>query len=376
MNINSRRTWAEVDLGAIENNIKNIKEYVGDNIKVLAVVKADAYGHGSVPVAKRLTENGADYLGVAFVGEAEELRSAGIDCPILLLGYTNAADVEKAVELGVTPTIFHFETAKRFSDAAIKAGKVVKIHVKIDTGMNRVGFECNDKSVEEIVKISKLENLEIEGIFTHFACADEALREYTDYQAENFLGFIGKLEKQGINILIKHACNSAGIIGFPEYHFDMVRAGIITYGIAPSEEVDISKLNLKPALTVKSTVSRVFDIAPGEKISYGGTFIAQKPMKAAVLPIGYADGYLRALSNKGIVLVNGQYAKVIGRICMDQCIIDVTNVNNINVEDEVIIAGGSHDCPVSFEALAKICDTISYELFCVIGKRVPRVYLG
>ncbi len=369
------RTWAEVDLGAIKNNIKNIKACVGDKTKVLAVVKADAYGHGAIAVAETLLKNGADCLGVAFIDEAEQIRNAGIICAILLLSYTAGADVDRVVEMNITPTVFHFKSAKMFSEAAKKAGKTLKIHIKTDTGMNRVGFAANDESVNEIVEISRLENIEIEGIFTHFSCADEAIQDYTHAQAEKFLKFVNTLKEKGVNIPIKHACNSAGIVQFPEYHFDMVRAGIITYGMPPSDDVDISLLNLKPALTLKSTVSRVFEIPAGEKISYGGTYVADKPMKAAVVSIGYADGYLRALSSKAPMLVDSQPAKVVGRICMDQCIIDVTNVNNIKVEDEVTIAGGEPGGPVSFDTLAKLCGTISYELLCLIGKRVPRIYL-
>lgn len=376
MNNYTRRSWAEVDLDALKNNIINIKDYVGKKTKVLVIVKADAYGHGAVWSAKTLISNGADCLGVAFIDEAEELRNAGINSPILLLGYTSRQDVARVVDRDITPTVFSYDLAKDFSDVAVKNGKTVKIHIKIDSGMNRVGFDCNEKSVEEIVKISKLPGIEIEGIFTHFSCADGIDREYTDMQAEKFMWIVEKLEQEGVKIPVKHACNSAGIVKFPEYYFDMVRSGIITYGMPPSDEVDVSSLKLKPAMTFKSTVSRVFDIVAGEKVSYGGTFSPDKDMKAAVVTTGYADGYSRLLSNKATVMVNGQPAKVVGRICMDQCIIDVTNVNNIKVEDEVIIAGGQPDCPTSFDFLAKLCGTISYELLCLVGKRVPRIYLN
>ena len=370
------RTWAEIDLNALKNNIRNIKSHVGENTKVMAIVKADAYGHGAIPTSKALISGGADCLGVAFIDEAEQIRNAGITCPILLLGYTAEEDIKRAVELDITPTVFGISAAEKISQEAKKAGKTVKIHIKIDSGMNRIGFVCNEKSVNEIARISRLENIEIEGIFTHFSCADEADRGYTDSQAKKFISLVKRLEEKGVNIPIKHACNSAGIVVFPEYHFDMVRAGIITYGMSPSEYVDISQLGLKPALTFKSTVSRVQEISPGEKISYGGTFVSEKNMKIATVPIGYADGYLRSLSDKACMLVNGQPAKVVGRICMDQCIIDVTNVNNIKVEDEVVVAGGEKDSPVSFDRLAALAGTINYELFCLIGKRVPRIYIG
>ena len=369
------RTWAEINLDALKNNIKNIKSYVKSGTKVMAVVKADAYGHGSPMAAKTLIQNGADYLGVAFIDEAKQLRDEGIDCPILVLGYTAAEDVEKMVELDIIPTIYQFDSAEKFSDAAVKLGKKVKIHIKLDTGMNRIGFPCSEESLETIRKISKLKNIEIEGIFTHFSCADDKERDYTDAQAEKFIWAVNSLEKMGIYIPIKHVCNSAGTINFPEYHFDMVRAGIIVYGVKPSDYVDISPLNLEPALTLKSMVTRVLEIGAGEKISYGGTFVSENDTKIAAISIGYADGYLRTLSGKAPVLINGECAKVVGRICMDQCIIDVTSVNNIKVEDEVIVAGGPTESPVSFDKLAVLAGTINYELFCLIGKRVPRVYL-
>ena len=368
------RTWAEIDLDALKNNIRNIKSHVGENVKVMAVVKADAYGHGAVPVSKVLADNGADALAVAFIDEAEQIRNAGLSCPILLLGYTAEEDIKRAIELDITPTIFHMQSAERISEEAKKLGKTVKIHIKVDTGMNRIGFACDEISVCEIEKISKLDNIVVEGIFTHFSCADEECPDYTHRQAEKFTGFVKSIEEKGVNIPIKHACNSAGIVAFPEYHFDMVRSGIITYGMSPSNHIDISLLGLKPALTFKSTISRVQEIGPGEKISYGGTFVSDKNMKIATIPIGYADGYLRALSDKAYMLAGGEPAKVVGRICMDQCIIDVTNVNNIKVEDEVVVAGGQPDSIVSFDRLAAIAGTINYELFCLIGKRVPRIY--
>ena len=369
------RTWAEIDLDALENNIKNIKSYVKSGTKVMAVVKADAYGHGCPVAAKTLIKNGADYLGVAFIDEAKQIRDAGIDCPILVLGYTAAEDVEKMVELDVTPTVYQLESAEKFSKAAIKYGKKVKIHIKLDTGMNRIGFPCNEESLKTIEIISNLPNIEIEGIFTHFSCADDKDRDYTDSQAKKFIWAAESLEKMGVSIPIKHVCNSAGIVNFPEYHFDMVRAGIIIYGVKPSDYVDISPLELKPALTLKSMVTRIQKIGAGEKISYGGTFVSEKDTKIAAISIGYADGYLRILSGKAPVLINGETAKVVGRICMDQCIIDVTSVNNIKVEDEVIVAGGESGSPVSFDKLAELAGTINYELFCLIGKRVPRIYL-
>ncbi len=368
------RTWAEINLDALSNNIRNIKKYIGAEKKLLAVVKADAYGHGYLNVAKTMLENGADYLSVAFIDEGEQLRKHGIKCPILILGYTSEADLERVVNADIIPTIYHLSAAKKLSEIAKKAGKTVKIHIKVDSGMNRIGFLCNSESADIIEKINNLDNIEIEGIFTHFSCADEE-SEYTKIQFEKFMDFTSELEKRGIKIPVKHACNSAGIVRFPEYHLDMVRAGIICYGMSPGGKADITKLELQPVMSIKTTLTKVQEIEAGEKISYGATFVSEKPMTIATIPIGYADGYLRSLSGKAEVIVGGEYAKLVGRICMDQCIIDVTNVNNIKVEDEVVVVGSLGDKCVSFDELAQKSDTINYELLCLIGKRVPRVYL-
>ena len=376
MERHTQRTWAEIDLAAIAGNISNIKKYVGEKSKVMAVVKADAYGHGAVQTAKAMLENGADCLGVAFIDEAEQLRAAGITAPVLILGYTADYDAARVVEAEVTPTLFSLGSAKAFSECAVGANKKVKIHIKLDTGMNRIGFSCTKESVEEIVKISKLENIEIEGIFTHFSCADEKGREYTDVQAKKFIDFVSELEKRGVKIPVKHACNSAGVVRFPEYYFDMVRPGIILYGMPPSADVDISPLNLKHAMTIKSVVTRIHTADIGARVSYGGTFVEGEKKVLATIPVGYADGYSRLLSDRAVMSVKGKFAKVVGRICMDQCMIDVTNVNNIKVEDEVIVAGGAVDAPCSYHSLAELEGTISYELFCLTGKRVPRIYIN
>lgn len=370
------RTKAEVNLDALANNIREIKSHVGTGVKVMASVKADAYGHGVYQTSKTLIENGADYLAVAFADEAVQLRNYGILAPVLILGYTNPCDMETVVKYNAMPSIYDINSAKLVSETAKKFNKTVKIHIKLDTGMHRIGFECTDEALNEIYFISKFDNIEIEGIFTHFSCADDKNDDYTFYQFNIFKNFVEKLEKSGINIPLKHVCNSAATIKFPQMHLDMVRTGIINYGLYPSEYVDKNVLNLIPVMSIKSAVTRIQYIRESSKISYGGIYTAPANTKIATVSIGYADGLLRGFSNKSHVIAGGKYANIIGRICMDQCMIDVTNVNNINIGDEIVIVGNQSGKSVTFDELADILNTINYELICLVGKRVPRVYLA
>lgn len=370
------RTWAEIDLDKIAANMRTIKNFVGEKTKVMAVVKADAYGHGYLNVSKVMLENGADYLGVAFIDEAEQLRGHGITAPILILGYTSRHDMQRLVEHNVMPTIYQTEDAEYLSILAMEAKKSVKVHIKLDTGMNRLGFVGTDpQAVAEILKISRLPGIEIEGIFTHFSKADETDDSYSEMQFERFCKVCEKLEHTGLHIPVKHVCNSAGLIKYKSMHLDMVRPGIISYGLYPSEEVDKNILKLTPAMSIKTVVTRIQYISKGEKISYGGIFTAPRRMKIATIPIGYADGYLRVLSNHARVIAGGGYAPVVGRICMDQCMIDVTDVNTMDVEDEVTVIGKEGENEVTVDDLAKLTGSINYELLCLIGKRVPRVYM-
>ena len=369
-----KRTWAEVDLDAIAHNIKEIRKITNPNAKIMAVVKADAYGHGFLEVAKTLLENGADRLAVAVLQEGKQLRSRGVTVPILILGASGEEAVEDLINFDITPSVFTYECAKALSYEAERKEKITKIHIKIDTGMSRIGFlagENNEEIVDEIIKISKLPYIEIEGIFSHFATSDEYDKSYTLLQYGRFMDVCNRLEEKGLNIPIKHICNSAGIMMYPEMHLDMVRPGVILYGMYPSDEVDKSRLDLIPAMTLKSTITHIKEVEPGRGVSYGKEYITDKKTKIATVPIGYADGYLRKLAKHGKMIVDGVKVPIIGRICMDQCMIDVTNVHNIDKGDEVIIFGREG---VTVDDLAEWLETINYEVSCVIGKRIPRIY--
>lgn len=369
-----KRTWAEVDLDAIAHNIKEIRKITNPNAKIMAVVKADAYGHGFLEVAKTLLENGADRLAVAVLQEGKQLRSRGVTVPILILGASGEEAVEDLINFDITPSVFTYEFAKALAYEAERKEKVTKIHIKIDTGMSRIGFlagEDNEEIVDEIIKISKLPYIEIEGIFSHFATSDEYDKSYTLLQYGRFMDVCNRLEEKGLNIPIKHICNSAAIMMYPEMHLDMVRPGVILYGMYPSDEVDKSRLDLIPAMTLKSTITHIKEVEPGRGVSYGKEYITDKKTKIATVPIGYADGYLRKLAKHGKMIVDGVKVPIIGRICMDQCMIDVTNVHNIDKGDEVIIFGREG---VTVDDLAEWLETINYEVSCVIGKRIPRIY--
>ena len=369
-----KRTWAEVDLDAIAHNIKEIRKITNPNAKIMAVVKADAYGHGFLEVAKTLLENGADRLAVAVLQEGKQLRSRGVTVPILILGASGEEAVEDLINFDITPSVFTYEFSKALSYEAERKEKVTKIHIKIDTGMSRIGFlagEDNEEIVDEIIKISKLPYIEIEGIFSHFATSDEYDKSYTLLHYGRFMDVCNRLEEKGLNIPIKHICNSAAIMMYPEMHLDMVRPGVILYGMYPSDEVDKSRLDLIPAMTLKSTITHIKEVEPGRGVSYGKEYITDKKTKIATVPIGYADGYLRKLAKHGKMIVDGVKVPIIGRICMDQCMIDVTNVHNIDKGDEVIIFGREG---VTVDDLAEWLETINYEVSCVIGKRIPRIY--
>ena len=369
-----KRTWAEIDVDAISHNIAEIRKIVGGSVKIMASVKADGYGHGVEMTAKTVLDAGADYLAVSCVNEALEIRRFGIDAPILVLGYTPEGEYEAAIRNDVTLTVFRCEDAAAINAEAARLCLIAKVHIKINVGMNRIGFEMSE--TDEAAEIMNMKNLFVEGIFTHFPCADENKDELTEKQFEKYTDFVNKLEEKcGKKIPVHHVCNSAATVKFKSMHLDMVRTGIIIYGLYPSEEFDRNLINLKPAMSIKTVVSRIQYICKGEKISYGGTYAAEKDMKIVTLPIGYADGFSRQLSNKGRVIIGGKYANIVGKVCMDQCMIDVTDVNNINVGDEVIIMGCADGKSVSADALAGIIGTINYEIVCGVGRRVPRVYL-
>lgn len=373
----TQRAWAQVSLDAIASNLKSIRAITNENAKIMAVVKADAYGHGFLQVAKTLLENGADAFAVAMLDEAKQLRSRGIDVPILILGNTNRDLCEDLIDYDVMPTVFSYDMAKAMSDAAVKKDMDAKIHIKLDTGMSRIGFLCDEKSmddtVEEIRKISKLPNIEIDGIFTHFSCADEDDDEYTNMQYTRFMDTCDKLTATGVKIGKRHVCNSAALVRFPHMHLDMVRPGVILYGLHPSHLTE-GKIELECAMSLKARVTLVKDVEEKIGVSYGKEYITQKSTRLATVPIGYADGYSRILAGKTGVIYKGKVFPVVGRICMDQCMIDVTNADNINVDDVVTIMGEDGGACISASDLASYMGTINYEIVCLIGKRIPRIY--
>jgi alanine racemase len=369
------RTWAEINLDNLAHNIKEIRENIKPNVKIMAVVKADAYGHGAIEVSRTLLENGVDRLAVATVDEVIQLREAGIKVPIMVLGFTSSYNIMEIIEYNIIPAVIDLEFAKELSKVAVKMEKKVKIHIKIDTGMGRIGFRTeSESSINDIIKISKFPMLEVEGIFTHFSSADEEDKSFTYTQFNKFTDIISKLEKKGVNIPIKHVCNSASIIEFKEMHLDLVRPGIMLYGYFPSRNVKKDSINLKPVMTLKTCVVYIKDVEKGVPISYGRTYYTDKYSKVATLSVGYADGFSRMLSGKAKVLVHNKIVPVVGRITMDQCMIDVSSVKNIKVDDEVILMGGTNE-EISADNLAKNLGTISYELVCMVGHRVKRVYI-
>ena len=374
MNKMIRPVWAEIDLDAIKYNIDSIKRRV-DTKELIAVVKADAYGHGALDVSKTLVENGATKLAVAVITEAMELRHGNINTPIMILGYTPLEFAADLINYDIEQTIFDLEYATKLSEIALNLGKKAKVHVALDTGMGRIGFLINDNSLNEILKISSLKGLEVVGIFTHFATADESDKNYSNKQYKKFTDFNEKLISKGVNILLKHVSNSGAIIDMPNTYLDGVRAGIVLYGYYPSEDVLKQNLDLKKAITIKTQVAHVKILDKNEYVSYGRKFKTERKSIIATLPIGYADGYSRALTGKAKVIINGKFAPVVGTICMDQCMIDVTDIGDVHVGDEVIVLGNDKDLKFDADDMAKAMGTINYEVLCMIKQRIPRVYI-
>jgi len=367
----TRPVWAEIDLDNFSHNIRMIKEHVSQETSIMAVVKADAYGHGSIPVARKALNSGADRLAVAIPEEGIELRKAGFEIPIQIFGEILENQYPLIVDYDLIPTVCKKKTVNGLAKYAKKKNKKVKIHVKIDTGMGRIGVFPED-AVEFIKEVKEYENIEIEGIITHHAKADEKDKEYTYKQWDEFQSIINELEEKEIEIPIKQAANSATIIDLPKMQLDMVRPGIMLYGMRPSHEVQ--KFPLKPVLSWKTKIVYLKEVPPGTGISYGATFITEEKRKIATLPLGYADGYFRLLSNKGEVLINGQRAPIRGRVCMDQFMVDVTDVSDVEIGDEVVLIGEQGDDEITATELADLIGTINYEITCSISKRVPRVY--
>jgi alanine racemase len=369
-----RPTWVEIDLNAIASNTRHIKSLVGPQVRVLAALKADAYGHGAVKVGRTVLHNGASMLGVATLSEAVPLREADITAPILVFGYTPLWQMREAIRLNTTVTLYSLEAAQELSRAAQDLDKTVKVHIKVDTGMGRLGIrhEQSEEITALIHAVKTLPGLELEGIYTHFAQADAADRTYTNRQLERFQRIIALLEELELRPPIVHAANSAAILTMPEAHFDMVRPGIAIYGLHPSPDVPLSE-GFRPALSFKTQVSQVKWLPAGEGISYGSTYITTRPTRIAALPVGYADGFRRSPRNWGSVLIHGQEAPILGRVCMDQCMIDVTHTPQARSGDEVVLIGHQGEATLSAEQVAERLGTINYEVVSELLARVPRV---
>jgi alanine racemase len=376
MNSSIYRAWAEIDLDNLIHNLKEIRRLTENRTLVMAVVKADAYGHGAVEAAHALAGNGADRLAVSTLDEAVKLRKNGIIVPIQLLSHTCPSRAGEIVDLDIIQTVFDAELAEAISNEAIKRNKRAKVHVKIDTGMGRIGFQAGEQAVEGIKRISRLKGLEIEGMMTHFASSDDADESYTKCQLEKFLDTYDRLVKCGIDIPIRHAANSAGIIVHPQSHLEMVRPGIMLYGMYPSRDTCVPRADLKPVMSLKAKVISSSMFSKDLCISYGRTYKTNRDSRLIVLPVGYADGYCRLLSNQGRILVRGKYAPVVGRVCMDHFMADVTDFDEIvEAGEEAVLFGRQGDKEISVDELAGICRTISYEILCKIGLRIPRVYI-
>lgn len=369
------RTWAEIDLDALRHNYKVIKSKTKCQ-KIMAIIKADAYGHGAVPIAQVLSKEGVYAFGVATADEAIELRCAGFEQPILILGVIFPEDYHKIIENNITCTIADTETALELSLEACKTGKTAHIHIKLDTGMGRIGFVCgtdDDKTSEEIKAIYNMPGIQIDGIFSHMARADEKDKSFALCQLDKFQKMCKILSTKGVDVGLKHIANSASILELPETHLDMVRTGIITYGLNPSGEV--TDKELKNVMTLKTKVTHIKKIQKASPLSYGGKYVAQEGKKIATIAIGYADGFSRILSDKAHVLINGKKVPVRGNICMDQCMIDVTETENIKIGDEVIIFGSDGNNTISVDSVALLLGTINYEVVCSVTRRVPRAYI-
>jgi alanine racemase len=374
-----RRTWAQVNLNHLEHNLKKIKALVGSECKVMAVVKADGYGHGAVKASKVFEQSGADYFGVSNIDEAKQLRRNAVTKPILIFGYTPPENAGDLIDFSITQTVYDANVAKALSDAAVKRGTRIKVHIKVDTGMSRIGFLYHDPEkdrdvLNEVLKIASFPGIELEGVFTHFAVADEMKNKFTERQFFLFSHFYKELEKMGVIFPIKHCCNSAGVLNYPEYHLDMVRPGILLYGFTPNQkEMEIE--GFYPAMELKTIVSHIKTVEEGTPVSYGMIYKTPCVKKIATLPIGYADGYSRILSNGAEVIIDGKRAQIVGRICMDQCMADVTAIDDVKQGDEATVFGKSGAETISVEEIAENLGTVNYEIICQIGKRVPRLYI-
>ena len=371
-----RPVWAEINLSNLDYNIKNIKAKIGDR-EMIGVIKADAYGHGSVKVAEVLRENGCKTFAIATLQEAVTLREAGAKEEIIMLGLTPDMYADTIVNYDITPVVCDFANAKAFSDAAAKAGKVVSGLIAVDTGMGRIGYLADelDYAVEDVKKIAALPNFKIKGMFSHMSTADAFDKTYSHQQEAKYNKFYETLTAAGIEIPFRTLANSASIMELPTVHFDACRPGIILYGCYPSDEVDVNQLSIKPVMSVKANIVHLKDVPAGFSVGYGRKYISEKPSKIATIALGYADGYPRPYSAQAKVIVNGVIAPIAGNICMDQCMIDVTEVPDVKVGDEVIVMGSDGKNTILADDIAKATGTINYEITCAFGQRLPKVYV-
>ena len=378
--------WAEIDLQAIAHNVWELRRVTRPQARLMVAVKGNAYGHGTVNVSRAAVAHGADALGVARIDEGVELRQAGLDVPILVFGYTPPSLAPRLIDYRLTQTVGSLDTARAYSDAIQNLGQTLTVHLKVDTGMGRLGLlpdsgqyassgmPAMGRALKEVLQIRQLPGLKLEGIYTHFASADSANKTFTRKQLSRFTRFLTELKDAGIDGLIRHAANSAAIIDLPESHLDMVRAGISLYGLYPSDEVGKDRIDLIPVMTLKARIIHLKQVAAGFKVSYGSTYTTSGPTTIATIPVGYADGYSRLLSNRGQMLVHGQRAPIAGRICMDLTMLDVGHIADVHLDDEVVIFGRQGKASLSADELAAHIDTINYEIVAALTARIPRVY--
>lgn len=366
--------WAEINLNNLVNNIDEINKK-SNNSEIIGVVKANAYGHGAVEISKTLLSCNIKKLAVANIVEAIELRENDITAPIMLLGVSEDFAIDNLIDYDVEPTVSTLHFAKNLNESAIKKNKTMKIHIALDSGMGRIGFRNTSQDIDDIVSISKLSNLKIDSIFSHFSTADSIDKSYSNIQMDIYNSIIRKLKERGVAISKKNLSNSAAIIDIPNSHYDYVRPGIIQYGYYPSDEVNKNDINIKPVLTWKTRIVHIKEVNENEYIGYGKTYKTNKKTLIATLPVGYADGYSRGLSNKGSVIIKGKLAPIIGNVCMDQFMVDVTDIEDVKLGDEVILLGSDGEIKFDAEDMANILNTISYEVLCLIGRRAPRVYI-
>ena len=369
------RVYATVNLDAVASNMRSMRDNLPASTLIMGSVKADGYGHGSVPVAKTIEPYVFGYA-VATIDEGIILRRHGINKTILILGVTHESRYEDLLRYDIRTAMFQYEKAKKLSDLALKQGKKAVVHLALDTGMSRIGMKADREHAKEAAAIAALEGIEVEGLFTHFARADETDKSAYEEQYRRYKEFLGYLKELGGKIPIRHCSNSAGIVeSLESNHMDMVRAGIAIYGMYPSDEVDHNSVKLTPAMEIKSCITYIKEIEAGTAVSYGGTFVADHTMKVATIPVGYGDGYVRSLSGKGDVLIHGKRAAILGRICMDQFMVDVTDIPDVQEDDEVTLLGSDGAECITMEELAEKSGGFHYEMICDIGKRIPRVYL-